>query len=328
MNFNLFLFLVCFIFFIAILVFLYLLKYKIFNNENIKIIEIDVPMQALVIKNNRIINVINEYPKTITNQIACNGNIINKILHFSKLNPKLNIIIPFTDEDPFYENPYQLFYNNDSKKLIENYNKIMNIFDNKNIIFFISCFYNLKPSFYNIYRIPWTDIIYDSLPEIINNNPLLSKIKKVVWRGVQSGGSNDSLRIRIINKLKNNNYCNVEFLNSWNSLTPLQQSQYRAILMIDGNSWPSSIIWNFLSGSIIISVSVWYTIIFDKFEPWIDYIPCSPDLSNLNYIIDYIMDDNNILELQKIVENGKRKFLKYFNSNLADFVIREAILNN
>ena len=285
-------------------------------------------MHALVIKNNKIINVINAYPKFITNQTACNGNTINKILNFSKLNPKLNIIIPFTDEDPFYKNPYKLFCNKNSIKLIDNYNKIMNTFNNKNVIFFISCFYNLKPSFSNIYRIPWTDKIYNSLPDVINNDPLLYKIKKVVWRGVQSGGVDDSLRIRIVNKLKNNKYCNVEFLTPSNSLTPLQQSQYRAILMIDGNGWPGSIVWNFLSGSVIISASVWYTIIFDKFEPWIDYIPCNPDLSNLNFIIDYIMDDNNILKLKKIVKNGKNKFLKYFNSNFADSVIKEAILSN
>ena len=41
--------------------------------------------------------------------------------------------------------------------------------------------------------------------------------------------------------------------------------------------------------------------------PWIDYIPCKPDLSDINQIIELVMKDNE-LDLQKIADNGKRKF--------------------
>ena len=98
----------------------------------------------------------------------------------------------------------------------------------------------------------------------------------------------------------------MQFTSDNNRLTPYQQSEYRAILMIDGNSWPSSIVWNFLSGSVVIAVSVWHTYIFDKMTPWIDYIPCKPDLSDINQIIELVMKDNE-LDLQKIADNGKRK---------------------
>ena len=71
-------------------------------------------------------------------------------------------------------------------------------------------------------------------PTIINSKPILTKKREIIWRGCMSGGNKDSLRIRIVNHLKNNKYCDVQFTSDNNRLTPYQQSEYRAILM---NRW-------------------------------------------------------------------------------------------
>lgn len=305
---------------------------ELYDNPKDKLI-MDIPSingngrQSLVVKNGKIIHMINGTPKWITNQVSCNGPVVERIIEISKENPETVIIIPYSDEDPFFENPYHLFHNNPIllhskyKDITEKFGKT------SNIIFFISCYYKSQPSFSNIYRMPWTDKIYEQTPTEINSKPILTKKKKIVWRGDKSGGQLDSLRIIIVDKLKNNEYCDVQFSSNMNKLTPEQQSEYRAILMIDGNSWPSSIVWNFLSGSVVIAVSVWHTYVFSKMKPWVDYIPCNPDLSDLNKNINLVMNDNK-LDLQKIANNGKIQFLKYYNESYADTIIRNAIMSN
>ena len=279
--------------------------------------------QSLVLQNGKIIQTINGKPKWITDQVSCHGKVLQKIIEISKENSEVIIIIPFTDEDPFYQDPYTLFYNK-PVLLHSKYKAITKKFTN-NVIFFISCYYKSNPSFPNVYRLPWTDKIYESIPSEINSKQIIKKKKAVVWRGCMSGGKKDSIRIRIVKKLKNNKYCDVKFTSGMNRLTPFQQSEYRAILMIDGNGWPGSIVWNFLSGSVVIAVSVWHTYIFDKMTPWVDYIPCKSDLSDIDQIINLVMNDNE-LDLQKIADNGKKTFLKYYNAEYADKIIRKAII--
>ena len=300
------------------------LEYHIVNIPNVNIPNVKGNgSQSLVIQNGKIIQTINGKPIWITNQVYCYGKVIDRIIEISKENSNVTIVIPYTDEDPFYNNPYTLFYKK-PELLHSKYKEIENKLGS-NIIFFISCYYKSSPSFPNVYRLPWTDKIYEGNPTIINSKPILTKKRGVIWRGCRSGGNKDSLRSRIVNHLKNNKYCDVQFTSVKNRLTPYQQSEYRVILMIDGNGWPGSIVWNFLSGSVVIAVSVWHTYIFDKMTPWVDYIPCKPDLSDINEIIELVMKDNE-LDLQKIANNGKRKFLKYFNATYADKIIKEAII--
>ena len=314
--------------FIVIIIFLIIVSLITYKYLNIEIPIVKIPLlegngsQCVVIKNGNTICYINQKPQWITNQVAIDGSVIKRIQQLSLKNKNKTIIIPFTDEDPFYLNPHKLFCQK-SKLLVKKYNYFMKMFG-QDTIFFISCFYKDKPSYSNVFRLPWNDEIYTKQTYILNNDPISIKHNMVVWRGCKSGGIYDSLRIRIVNKLKNNLYADVKFSDSSNKITPYEQSKYKAILMIDGNGWPGSIIWNFLSGSVIIAVSIWYTYVFSKMIPWQDYIPCKPDLSDLEKNIELVI--MNKLPLQKIADNGRKTFLKYFNPKNADQLIDKAII--
>ncbi|VVU95074.1 hypothetical protein CPAV1605_799 [seawater metagenome] len=288
---------------------------------------------ALVIKNG-IKYTLNKLPydnNSISANLSISGPILNYIIEISKLKPDLNIVIPFSDSDPFLINTFSLYKVHNIKQYV-NYNKY-NEYEKSfkgNFIILLGSFFENKKTFNNIKKIPFSDKLFVKEENIkkFNNELFKNKIDKIIWRGSTTGGKKYSLRNDVVNYLKYNNKCDVKFSNLKNKLTIYEMSKYKAILIIDGKSYPSSLDWIYRSGSVPISISCWKTYLDDILIPWQDYIPVKTDLSDLIEAIDFVLDKKNIELCQKIIDNGYNKFKKFSNKNNMEKIIKDCIIHN
>lgn len=265
---------------------------------------------------------------SITSRISVNGPIVKYIIKLSKLNPELNIIIPFTDSDPFLKNTFNLYNIDDVRKHI-NYKK----FYDYNSIFKDNFIILLGNNFKNFIlndeckKIPFSDKLYSEINyKKINDELFKNKINKIIWRGSTTGGKYFSLRNDVVNYLKYNINCDVNFTNKINRLSINEMSKYKAILLIDGKAHPSSIDWIYISGSLPIRISCWNTCLDDILIPWQDYIPVKTDLSDLDEVINFVLNEKNNNFCQKIINNGYHKFKNFANKNNVEKIIKDCIL--
>ncbi|MCI4679472.1 hypothetical protein K9U39_09840 [Rhodoblastus acidophilus] len=74
---------------------------------------------------------------------------------------------------------------------------------------------------------------------------------------------------------------------------------YRALLAIDGNSWPTGFYCNLLAGAPVLKVESsfgyrqWY---YHRLKPWVHYIPVQSDLTDLSEKAAWVLADGNRAE--------------------------------
>lgn len=233
--------------------------------------------------------------------------------------------------------PYKPKYNSFADK-----NDILNIDEDKYPIIhknkYILCFSKRinDPSaicFPDIYYILHKG--YKNLLSDIDNNLVKwkNKINKAIFRGNNKNGyiynfidyknKNIIPREYFYEKFKNNKFIDL----GNNELTKSKQIKYKYLLDIDGytNSWEGTV-WKLYSGSVVIKQkSIWEQWYYDELKEWVHYVPVNNDFSNLDIIIKWCLDNDNICK--QIAENS-RKFIKQKLNN--DYVLNKIInqMNN
>ena len=215
--------------------------------------------------------------------------------------------------------PYEPKYNS-----FVNSNDIINIDDDKYPVLhknkYILCFSKRinDPSaicFPDIYYILHKG--YKKMLNDIDNNLVKwdNKINKLIYRGNNENGYiYNFIDYKNINKLPRQYFCekfkNNEFINLDNKkLSKSKQIKYKYILDIDGytNSWEGTV-WKLYSGSVVIKQkSIWKQWYYDELQEWIHYVPINNDFSNLEVIINWCINNDNIC---KQIAKNSRKFIK------------------
>ena len=163
----------------------------------------------------------------------------------------------------------------------------------------------------------------------------------IVWRGGSSGLYRPSNRMLVVERLCNNPVANVRFVNGGlpvndsiipahhfgGPLSPEEQSTYKYILNLDGNSIASSIQWTFASGSVPVIIthpgSSWW--FHSELKPMLNYVPIAYDLSDLDEKIEWLIANDEAARL--IAENARaladRIFTPEFQRNYISNCIRQ-----
>jgi hypothetical protein len=79
-------------------------------------------------------------------------------------------------------------------------------------------------------------------------------------------------------------------------MSPVEQLKYKYLLVMDGwsNAWDSTV-WKLYSGSVVLIVdSVWEQWYVRQIIPWVHYVPVHNDLSNLNVMIQWCIDNDDL----------------------------------
>ena len=291
----------------------------------------------------------NGQPQQVTSQLSFFGPIINKVRELVKKQSKI-IIIPFGDEELFYQMPWwskmkdNIKYNDRTwvreSPIIDNekYNIFLKYFGDSFIVLTVTLYQGI-PSFPNVKLIPFYDEIYEYGPyrnilarEIWPEIPYKDKLDKVVWRG---GGFSHHInckhpRILIEDVVKNYSWANIK-RNDMGWSTPGNHTigtnkdffNYKVNVMIDGVAGATSEKWVFLTGSVIIMISDWKSFITKDMQPWVHYVPVKTDLSDLKTNVEWIF--NNFKEAEKIAYMGKQQFLKLTSRKNQDYIINTAL---
>ena len=224
--------------------------------------------------------------------------------------------IPYKDVELLpYKPPYNSFIDK---------NDIINVDDDKYPILhknkYILCFSKRlnDPSaicFPDIYYILYNG--YKNMLNDIDNNLVKweNKINKLIFRGNENNGyiynfidyknKNKIPRKYFNEKFKNNKFIDLDN----NKLSKAKQIKYKYLIDIDGytNSWEGTV-WKLYSGSVVIKQkSIWKQWYYDDLIEWVHYIPVNNDFSNLDIVIQWCIDNDNICK--QIAENS-RKFIK------------------
>ncbi len=92
--------------------------------------------------------------------------------------------------------------------------------------------------------------------------------------------------------------------------------QFRYLLEVDGNSCPWSFLKKLRMNSLVLKVESpymqWY---YPVFKPWEHYVPIKADLSDLNYIVDWVYSNDK--KAQEIADRGAL-LASYFDLDLAE----------
>ena len=158
---------------------------------------------------------------------------------------------------------------------------------------------------------------YHKLLKNIDNNLVNwdNKINKLIYRGNNINGylynfieykdKNKNPRQFFCEKFKNNQFVNLDN----HKLSKSEQIKYKYIIDIDGytNSWEGTI-WKLYSGSLIIKQkSIWKQWYYDELKEWIHYVPVNNDFSNLDAIINWCINND---EICKQIAYNSRQFIK------------------
>ena len=156
------------------------------------------------------------------------------------------------------------------------------------------------------------------------------KINKCTWRGDIKNGSiynfynyekyNVNQRKYFTKLFKNGIIKNMEY--SKKKLSQIEQIKYKYILDIDGHSstWDATV-WKLYSGSVLLKVkSIWKEWYYDMMKEWVHYIPIKNDLSDLNIMIEWCINNDDIC---RTISNNARLFI--INTNNWLYVKNEII---
>jgi len=199
---------------------------------------------------------------------------------------------------------------------------------------FITCSSKFKKDNLIILPSPYgIDYTKKSNNEILEQNKIYdweNKINKVVWRG-DASGLQHNYRTDIVKKLEKYKYADIGFTRfGWGSqsakkdfnpvpkLTPLEQTKYKIILVIDGWGHPNSFVWSIYSKSLVIVVSDYHCGYMSILQDKIHYLRSTVD--NILDTIDWVWNNDN--KARKIANNlfkfaqtefTSRKFKKRLN---------------
>lgn len=263
---------------------------------------------------------INLNPVHITSQISVQGAIVSHIRDFS-VRSGITCIIPCADGDPTWTTQCGTRLKKNDQ--LDNYTAVFG----ENFFVFTSCLYRPeeRERDQRVKVIPWSDtLLTDERYAQENYRPYAEKKNAMVWRGENNG----ALRKRVISRLKTKRWANVRFVpvigrfvHSTSKLSKRDQADYKLILSIDGWSYPSSIIWALNSGSVVVLISEWKTLLQMDLVAWEHFVPVSTDLCDLDENIEKILSDNSLAE--RIVENGKKKFNEYTSTKFKSMMENE-----
>lgn len=177
------------------------------------------------------------------------------------------------------------------------------------------------PDIYYILSNGHTKLLNDIDNNLVKWN---KKINKLIYRGNNKNGyiynfienKNVIPREYFCEKFKNNKLINLDN----KKLSKSKQMEYKYILDIDGytNSWEGTV-WKLYSGSVVLKQkSIWAQWYYDELIEWVHYIPINNDFSNLEVIINWCINNDDIC---KQIAINAREFIKKKLNN-------EYVLNN
>ena len=173
---------------------------------------------------------------------------------------------------------------------------------------------------------------YKNMLNDIDNNLVKweHKIDKLIFRGNENNGyiynfidyknKNKIPRKYFNEKFKNNKFINLDN----NKLSKSEQIKYKYLIDIDGytNSWEGTV-WKLYSGSVVIKQkSIWKQWYYDELIEWVHYVPVNNDFSNLDIVIQWCINNDNIC---KQIAKNSRKFIK---EKLNKEYVQNYIINN
>jgi hypothetical protein len=147
----------------------------------------------------------------------------------------------------------------------------------------------------------------------IDENPCT--INKIVWRGQSNYDPkyNINYRLKLVELLKDDPRCdakitmgrgNPDHINDPNRLLITDQYKYRAIIHMDATGPPASSSWALVAPRVSIIRSCMIQGFQKDLVPWVHYIPLMDDLSNLQYVINWVFEHED--ECNKIVVNAQQ----------------------
>ena len=100
----------------------------------------------------------------------------------------------------------------------------------------------------------------------------------------------------------------VSDLNPAPDLTSIRcaQSEYKVLLLVDGNAWASAWEWALASGCVIVWVGVWSLHLMEDLLPNVHYLPAKPDLSDLEEQVLWVLSHD--VEGQVMAQNAASLF--------------------
>jgi hypothetical protein len=266
----------------------------------------------------------NVQPIHITSQISIDGPILSEIEKYSKLSGQV-CIVPCADGDPCWntqsDQEFDSLQPNDQMKQYEES-------FGEEFIIFTSCIYDKLGTgerHPNIRLMPWSDkLLHAPRYKQENFTPYRDRKNGLVWRGEKNG----MIRSRVMNYLKDKTWADAEFvpvkgryMKVPEMMSQRDQANYKLILAVDGWSYPSSIIWALESGSVVVMISAWKTVLQLKLVPWVHYVPVSLDLHDFEENVNTVLRDDELGE--RIVQNAKKLFESFDHSTVADLFKKE-----
>ena len=201
--------------------------------------------------------------------------------------------------------------------------------------------------------LPLDDHFFDhGLTDFLANaerNPWTNRISQAVWRGGCSGGcssieaSRETARIRTVAALHDkSDIANVKLCWWWSENKGIpseyfgsrmeveEMMQYKLHLIIDGNVIASSHMWGFAAGAVPILISnarCWFS---DFLVPYVNYIPITYNLSDLQEkICDVLAHDTDAEELAgRAMEFARTHFSPEFQRRYLSDSISRLIMDN
>lgn len=192
----------------------------------------------------------------------------------------------------------------------------------------------------NIILLPLKDH-YDYIINNEDENDFYLKKNEIIWRGTTTGNITDiyskrSNRLKIIENNLNNPYIDIGFsmivqlnnediINNINNnylkedISMKDQFKYKFILCIEGNDVSTNFPVVLASNSVPIHPYPFdYESIYfgDDLKPWIHFIPCMKDGSDLEYIYNWCMNQLDLC--YEIANNGKKYMMNFKNNELYD----------
>lgn len=108
-----------------------------------------------------------------------------------------------------------------------------------------------------------------------------------------------------------------DFLNELSS-TPLpqvEQIQYKYILALDGNDWPSSLYWSLNTNSVVFrEESPWEAFGDNYFLPWRHFVPVQPSIDDL--LSKFHWAENNPARCEEIIHNAQHAWRQLFSRDV------------
>jgi hypothetical protein len=177
---------------------------------------------------------------------------------------------------------------------------------------------------------------WNILPKIKSIDlPFKSKNNKLIWRGASTGQYKlNNPRNLLVTKFQDHCNLNIDIKYSelvqeyknlpdsskykFSTLTPKQQLESKFIISVEGNDVASNLKWLMLSNSCILMPNPTFVSWFmeDHLEPYIHYVPLSPDFEDLETQYEWCL--NNPDKCETIAKNGTKyaeQFMDICNEN-------------